>query len=282
LLRWIDVTPDPALAETVRQASPERYVATLYAPSPLRPPLMALHAFTAEIASLRDKVREPLAGEIRLQWWRDALAAPAGQNSGNPAADALREAMAQFRLPFDAFDRLLEASIFDLYDDPMPDRATLEGYLGETRAAPVQLAMLVLDGDQARGFAEAAGHAGCVIGIAEILAALPLHRRRGQCYVPADILAAAGTSREALVSGDPGAANAVAAMVALGREHLGKFAAAARGLPSGLRPALLPAAAAARLIGVAERLGAAAVERPATVSPLALHWSLFRRAFSGW
>jgi phytoene synthase len=276
------MTEDAALADMVRRASPARYIATLYAPAALRPPLMAIHALTAEIASLRDKVREPMAGEIRLQWWRDALAAPAGQNSGNPVADALRDAMSRFRLPFAPFDSLLEASVFDLYDDPMPDRPTLEGYLGETRAAPLQLAMLVLDGERAPDFSEAAGHAGCALGIAELLAGLPRHRRRGQCYVPADILAAAGTGREALLAGEAGASNAIAAMISLGREHLRKFEAAARSLPSGLRPALLPVAASARLIDATERLGHAALERPAIVSPLALHWSMLRRAVSGW
>ena len=43
------------------------------------------------------------------------------------------------------FDDYLEARIFDLYDDPMPGRAELEGYCGETASALIQLAALVLD-----------------------------------------------------------------------------------------------------------------------------------------
>ena len=43
------------------------------------------------------------------------------------------------------FDDYLEARIFDLYDDPMPTRADLEGYCGETASALIQLAAMVLD-----------------------------------------------------------------------------------------------------------------------------------------
>ena len=42
-------------------------------PSRKRGALLALYAFNAEIAAIRDRIREPLPGEIRLQWWRDVL-----------------------------------------------------------------------------------------------------------------------------------------------------------------------------------------------------------------
>ena len=75
------------------------------------------------------------------------------------------------------------------------------------------------------GHAELAGHAGCAQAITGLLRLLPLHRRRGQCYVPKDILAAAGTSPEEFLAGDggPNARRAVAAMIALAREHLAAF-----------------------------------------------------------
>jgi phytoene synthase len=273
---------DDAVAAALREADPDRHLATLYAPEQKRPALQALYAFDAEVGALRERVREPMAGEIRLQWWRDALALPAGELTGSPLADALRAAVVQFHLPAAALDRLIEARIFDLYDDPMPDRTTLEGYLGETRSAVIQLAMQVLDAGAAQGFSDAAGHGGCALGIAEIVRSLPAHRRRGQCLVPTDLLAAAGTSREALLQGEASAGAAIAAMVALGREHLSRFREAARGLPQSLRPAFLPLAAVAPVLNKTERLGAAALETPARLSPLRRQWRLFRAAAGRW
>lgn len=64
--------------DTLRQAAiarePDRYFAATLAPEARRYDLIALTAFAAELANIPTQVREPLAGEIRLQWWRDALA----------------------------------------------------------------------------------------------------------------------------------------------------------------------------------------------------------------
>ena len=140
------------VANTVRTADRDRYLATLYAPQDKRDALFALYAFNAEIAGVRDRIHEPLPGEVRLQWWRDLLAGsdPAGA-AGHPLAEALTRAITDHDLPRQAFDNYLEARIFDLYDDPMPSRTDLEGYCGETASALIQLAAMVLGRDAAPG-----------------------------------------------------------------------------------------------------------------------------------
>jgi phytoene synthase len=270
---------DRHVADIVRQGDPDRHISVLYAPEDRRPALFALYAFDIEVARVRDLVREPLPGEIRLQWWRDAIAAAAP--TGHPVADALNDAIERWSWPRAAFERLLEARIFDLYDDPMPDRATLEGYCGETNSTMVQLAALALDGDAAISHAATAGHAGCAQAIAGLLRALPAHRARGQCYVPGDVLAAAGTNRDAFVSGsdEEAAKRAVAAMIALGCEHAEAFERGARALPAALRPAFLPAALArARL----DRIAAAPLVGGHGLSVIRRHWTMLRRATRGW
>src|SRR5436190_9219341 len=217
--------------EAVRSADRDGYLSVLYAPEDKRPALYALYAFNAEIASVRDRVRQALPGEIRLQWWRDAIAND--QSQGHPLAGQLLEAIRRYKLPRKAFDDYLEARIFDLYDDPMQSRAGLEGYCGGTASALIQLACLILDRDAAPAVSDAAGHGGCAQGIAGLIRSLPLHRGRGQCYVPKDILSAAGSTPEDFVAGrDASAArHAVAAMAALAAEHLAKFEAKAATMP---------------------------------------------------
>jgi phytoene synthase len=270
---------DPHLTEIVRTGDPDRYLSVLYAPEDRREALLSLYAFNVEIARIRDAVREPLPGEIRLQWWRDAIAAPAGDHSGNPVADALRATIGEHDLPVAAFDAMIEARIFDLYDDPMPDRTTLEGYCGETAGALIQFAALVLDRDAAIAHAALAGHAGCAQAIAGLLRLLPLHRARGQCYVPADILSATGSDRETLLAGGAGAERAVAAMMALGRDHAAAFERGAARLPSALRPAYLPAALAGPQL---DRIAVDPLGGGRPISALRRHWIMLRRALRGW
>ena len=59
--------------ETVRAHNPDRYLTALMAPRRVRGSLMALYAFNAELARIPALVSEPALGEIRLQWWRDAV-----------------------------------------------------------------------------------------------------------------------------------------------------------------------------------------------------------------
>ncbi len=274
--------PDPYLADLVRKADEDRYLSVLYAPEGKRQALLSIYAFDAEIARVRDLVSEPMPGEIRLQWWRDVLSA-GEPGSGHPIAAALLETIANHRLPRQPFLDYLEARTFDLYDDPMPSRTDLEGYCGETVSAVFQFAALVLDPDAAAQAAGLSGHAGCVTGILRLLRLMPLHRRRGQCFVPPEVLAASGLDREAYLAGAPADALALAvgAMKSLASEHLRAFLAGAPGLPLSLRPAFLPlATASARL----DRIDpSTAWHSPAPdISALRRHWHLFRRARSGW
>ncbi len=273
------------VANTVRTADRDRYLATLYAPQDKRDALFALYAFNAEIAGVRDRTHEPLPGEVRLQWWRDLLAgSDPADTAGHPLAEALIQAITGYELPRQAFDNYLEARIFDLYDDPMPSRTDLEGYCGETASALIQLAAMVLDREVAPGFAELAGRAGCAQAMTGLLLLLPLHRARGQCFVPAEILAAVGSSREEFLAGNggEGAGNVVAAMIALAREHLVAFERGAGELPQSLRPAFLPLALTGAYLDALERPGFSPLRSTARVSVLRRHWLLFRRAAKGW
>lgn len=273
------------LAEMVRAGDRERYTASLYAPENKRNALLALYAFNIEIARIRDLTNEPMVGEMRLLWWRDAIVGGSStETAGHPIAEVLCGAISDNGLPVAAFENMIEARRFDLYNDPMPSRNDLEGYCGETAGALIQLSALVLDADAAATHADAAGHAGCAQAIAGLLSLLPHHAARGQCFVPSDVLAAAGASVEEFTAGEPGASaeNAVAAMLALGREHLSAFEALARDLPATLRPAFLPVAATGAWFHKLERAGKQVFEHPVKPSPLRLSAAIFRRAMFGW
>ena len=83
-------------AETLRQNDRDRYLSTLVLTGAHRDAVTALYAFNADVASIRERVSDPAPGEIRLQWWSDALD---GEGHGavrqNPVADALLDVMAR-------------------------------------------------------------------------------------------------------------------------------------------------------------------------------------------
>src|SRR5262245_20926304 len=169
----------------VRAADKDRFLATLFAPADRRGPLFALYAFNAEIASVRERAREPMPGEIRLQWWRDVINGErAGEAAANPTAAALIDTIARFSLPKAPLLDLIEAHAFDLYDDPMPTFEALEGYLRPTSAAMFDLAAQIC-GERA---GEASVRAAMANGITALLRAFALNASRRQLFVPIEAL----------------------------------------------------------------------------------------------
>jgi 15-cis-phytoene synthase len=240
----------------VRDNDPDRYFATLFAPADKRPHIFALYAFNLEVARVREAVSEPMPGELRLQWWRDALQGEArGDVRANPVAAALDDTIVRVRLPRSALVDLVDARVFDLYDDPMPTRADLEGYCGETSSVLIRLASLILAEGADPGAADAAGHAGVAYAITGLLRAFPWHARRGQAYVPGDVLARHGVTRDDIASGrgGPGLPSALAEMREAARDHLERARRLRGAIPPAIAPAFLPAALVPAYLKAMER-----------------------------
>ena len=86
--------------EQVRRFDRDRYLAALFARSGPRADLLALYAFNLELAKIRELVREPMMGLIRLQWWRDCIAEIyAGNVRRHQVAQPLAAAVARHGLP---------------------------------------------------------------------------------------------------------------------------------------------------------------------------------------
>jgi phytoene synthase len=263
----------------VREGDPDRYWATLFAPAEKRRYLFALYAFSFEVARVRDAVREAMVGEIRLQWWRDALQGEArGDVRANPVAAALDETIVKFRLPRQALVDLIDARVFDLYDDAMPTVNDLEGYAGETSSSLIRLASLVLAEDGQAGPADAAGHAGVAYAIAGLLRAFPWHARRGQVYIPVEVLARHGVVRDDIVSGrgGPGLSRALADMRAMARRHLEQGRPLQAAVPAAARPAFRPVALVEPYLRVMERPGYDPLRTAVDLAPWRRIWALGR------
>ena len=125
-----------AAAAVVRQRDRDRYWSALFAPSAKRPGLIALYGFNAELDHILAFVSEPMAGQIRLQWWRDAvdLATP-GTRTGNPVADALSAAIFEHTLPKDRLIGMVDARVPVLFGDTPADERAMKASLRETEGA---------------------------------------------------------------------------------------------------------------------------------------------------
>jgi len=264
------------IRDLVRRHDRPRYYASLFVPAEHRCALFALFALKAEIARIPALVSEPGLGEIRLQWWREALERIADGGTAETAhLAAIGKAIARYRLPVAPLAALIDAHRGDLYADPPATIGDLDGFFGETESALFQLACLIL-GEKDNGgrigaaTAEAAGHAGIAYGLALRLAALARDLAGGRCIMPADMLAAHGLSAEAMFSAPAPAvaANAVAELADKAENHMDMALAAAGDLPSHLKPAFLPLAVVRPMIARIRAAGPSILATPVAVSHL--------------
>jgi phytoene synthase len=270
------------VAAIVRAGEPDRYLAALLAAPPERQSLLALAAFAAELARIPLRVvREPIMGEIRLEWWRKALTSAAGDSAGHGVADTMRAAIRRHDLPAAPIEDMIDARALELSAAPFGDDAALEDFLWRTEGALFALGGRVVgleaDAAKAGDAYRAAGHA---YGLARLLLGLPRSLSLGRVPLAATQVAAAGLSAHELLVGTGGAQ-----AVALVQTHLaqirGSLAEARRlvaRLPRRARVAFLPLALVAPYVRKLERQlardGGGAVRAEVQIVPLTRVWRI--------
>jgi phytoene synthase len=264
----------------VRSADRDRFLAALFAPAEHRGALHALAAFNIEIARVRELTREPLAGEIRLQWWHDAIEGrAAGEVAANPVAAALLESVERYRLPAELLTGLIAARRFDLYDDPMPSLAELDVYARATASALIELAARVLAPDGMPAFGPLALHAGRGYAIAGLLQAFPRHAARGQLFLPLEVLQRHGVQPHGTAAqpATPELRAALAELRGEARQHLAQAGRLVEGIADAVTPALLPVAIVRPLLDRMERRDYDPF-LPVELSQLRRQWRIWRGA----
>lgn len=185
--------------DQVRRFDRDRYLMALFAPSARRGDLLALCAFNVEVARIRELIREPMMGAIRLQWWRDAIAEIyAGGECRHQVVQALAAAVRRHGLSRQHFDRLLDAREQDMSPEPPADLAALVAYADATAGSLGLLAVAILGGPGtglARADADAAAVSAAAAGawaahaLAGLLRSVPHHARHRRIHLPQTLLA---------------------------------------------------------------------------------------------
>jgi phytoene/squalene synthetase len=224
--------------QQVRRFDRDRYLTVLAAPGAAAADLAVLYAFNLELALIRDSVREPMLGQIRFQWWREAIdGILAGQPRRHAVVTALAELMARRKLDRAFFDRMIDAGERELVDPPPADLAALEAHGADTAGSLLALCAEAagIAADGVRDLTRSLGIAVALTGIARATLYLAQHQRR---MIPDDIVAATGLSTDGLLTLKPQRelAPAIERIGDAARVHF----AVARGLaaPRALLPAL--------------------------------------------
>jgi NADH dehydrogenase [ubiquinone] 1 alpha subcomplex assembly factor 6 len=227
--------------ESVRRVDFDRYLSSLFASAAARRELNVLYAFNHEVAKTAETVSQPIAGQIRLQWWRDRIAELyRGVAIEHPVVEALSGIITARSLPRNLFDELIDAREHDLEEAPFATIEDFEAYAEATSGHVMRLAARILGAGDS--FDAPARDLGIAYAIAGLCRAVPFHAMRRRLMLPADRLLASGVSVEDVFAGTAGGrlCPVLDDMAQRARGHL----ATQRGqrIARNALPALLPAA----------------------------------------
>lgn len=210
-----DVRP---VYEAARTFERDRYLAALLAPAEVRDDLVTLAAYLGELQRIPLLAHDVTIGEIRFQWWRDALQAAPGIASGHPVADAVRELAARRGLAMEVLLLPIEGRARELYEDGIRDEEDLLAYADETEGSAFRIAHELIAGVPPPETPEFSRNAGRALAFTRLALTLPQHLALGRLPLPAAFVGRARDPRGA----DEGVARGAA------REHTKLLAVEAR------------------------------------------------------
>src|SRR5581483_4661064 len=164
------------LAELVRRHDRDRFQTVLFAPAARR---------------------EAMFGRIRLQWWREAIAAAyeGGMVRRHDVVEGLSAAIRAHRPDRAGFEALIDAREADL-EAPPADLAALEAYAEASSGRLCRLAAELLGAGEPEALA-AADEVGTGYALAGLIRAMPFHAAAGRRYIAADAVPAVVRAAEA-------------------------------------------------------------------------------------
>ncbi|MEM7268154.1 MAG: squalene/phytoene synthase family protein [Pseudomonadota bacterium] len=188
------MTPPPlsALGEIARKGDPERFAAAIFATEERRETLYAIIAFNLELAKIPPTVSEPMLGEIRLQWWRDAVNALG--DTGETGSQEIIAGIAPVVSERSRLLDLIDARSFELGEPAEHDEASLDQWLLDTGGAMSALQVAALGGEGPA--LDVAAEAGWAEGAGRLIEALPALYEAGLSPIPV-----AKLDRSAIASG---------------------------------------------------------------------------------
>lgn len=178
--------------EIVRRVDEDRWLAARFAEPPVRERLNTFYAVVYEIARIPEAVREPTLGLIRLQWWREAIAAIySGEGVAKyPAAEGLAGLVREASLDRALLESLVDCRARDLEDRPFETWPAFEAYVDGTAGAVIRLAARICAPDlvQTRQHLALFTNAGRVWGYTGLIRSLALWNERRRTFFPQKLL----------------------------------------------------------------------------------------------
>lgn len=266
----------------VRTYDRDRYLAGLFAPRRVRDALMGLYAFNCELDRIPAIVTEPSLGEIRLQWWREALENVGSRHvTGNPVADCLTEAITTHSLPKALLLGMIDARSADLDGGGFADMTALNAYFYKTHGALFSLAAAIV-GVPTSGIAPLLNAAAEAYGTTRVLLRLPHDAAAGRVMLPLSVLDEHGLTPEGVLVGEGDAIRGVISQLSEStRDALAKCRECLADSPIDVSHVIAPVSVVEPNLWALEKPGLRPLHEVTEINPLVQFFRIWRSSRTG-
>jgi len=122
------MTPDEYCQQKAAASGSSFYYSFLFLPAPRRRAITALYAFCREVDDVVDETAEMQIAAAKLAWWRAEVANLYRGNPQHPVTRALAPFIAEYSLPQEHLNEIIDGMEMDLTQTRYLDWAALERY----------------------------------------------------------------------------------------------------------------------------------------------------------
>ena len=253
-----------------------------FLPDARRRGMTVLYAYCREVDDIVDEVTDPAVARMKLAWWRKEVAAVFHGTPQHPVALALKPVVAEFGLPREHFDTIIDGMTMDLEQSRYLDYATLERYCHRV-AGVVGLLSADIFGYEDPATHTYANELGIAFQLTNIIRDVGEDARRGRIYLPQDELQRFAVNAADILGNrtTPAFKRLMAFQVARARATYDRaLAALPRRDRRSQRPGLMMAAIYRALLDRIEREDFQVLERRISLTPLHKAWLAWRTSWS--
>ena len=193
------MTPDEYCQDQAASSGSSFYYSVLFLPKGTRRALTALFAYFREIQEIAQECTDPAVAKIKLQWWRQELAAAFSGQARHPITQALLPSARQFGLPPEELQKIIDGVETGLAQNRHADFASLKAYCCSTHGVAERLAMRIL-GIHDPDTLKCAQELGLAFGLTDVILNVRDDARRNRILLPQDELVRFGVTAADLLN----------------------------------------------------------------------------------
>ena len=181
------MTPDEYCQQKAARSGSSFYYSFLFLPPKQRRAITALYAFCREVDDVVDECQDPQIAATKLAWWRQELSRVYGGQPQHPVSQALQAISAEFNLPEEQLQEIIDGMEMDLQQSRYLDFKALSLYCYRV-ASVVGLLAAEIFGYQDRRTQKYAHDLGVAFQLTNIIRDVGEDARMGRIYLPIDEL----------------------------------------------------------------------------------------------